>query len=228
MKIKICGITREEDAVDAIEAGADALGFIFVRDSPRNVTSSFVASIVRNLPPFVVPTGVFVNATRDEVLRTIDNSGIRCVQFHGDEKPEELEGIPVPVIKSFRIGAGFDTETIRQFPASAYLLDTLVPGSYGGTGRSFDWDVAVRAKLFGRIILSGGLTENNVRDAVQNVRPYAVDVSSGVERKPGVKDRDRIARFVEAARQASGVFGGTHMEQRWRTDADSDETTRFR
>lgn len=207
MKIKICGITREEDAIHAIEAGADALGFIFVRDSPRFITSSFVASVVRNLPPFVVPTGVFVNAARDEVLRTIDQSGIRCVQLHGDEKPEEMEGIPVPVIKGFRIGKGFDLQSIPKFPASAYLLDAFSASAYGGTGRTFEWNIAVRAKLFGRIILSGGLSEHNVRDAVQQVRPYAVDVSSGVEREPGIKDRDRMARFLAAARQASQDFG---------------------
>ena len=209
MKVKICGITREEDAVHAIEAGADALGFIFVRESPRFITSSFVASIVRSLPPFVVPTGVFVNATRDEVLRTIDASGIRCAQLHGDEKPEDMDGIPVPVIKGFRIGEGFDVRTIQEFPASAYILDTFAGNSYGGTGRCFDWDIAVRAKQFGRIILSGGLTEHNVIDAVQQVRPYAVDVSSGIEQRPGIKDRDRMARFVVAARQASRGIGGT-------------------
>lgn len=198
MKVKICGITRLEDALFAAEQGVDALGFIFVRTSPRYIDPDAAGCIVRALPPFVTPVGVFVNEPREEILRAIAISGIRCLQLHGDEPPGETEGYPVPVIKGFRVGRNFDPVLLRSYLTPAYLLDAHVAGLHGGTGTTFDWNVAVRAKEHGRIILSGGLKPENVADAIRTVQPYAVDLCSGVESLPGVKDPDRVLRFFSA------------------------------
>jgi len=185
VKVKICGITRLEDALFAAEQGADALGFIFVRTSPRYIDPDAAGCIVRSLPPFVTPVGVFVDEPREEILRAIAISGIRCLQLQGNEPPGETEGYP---------------ELLRSYLTPAFLLDANVAGMHGGTGTTFDWNVAVRAKEHGRIILSGGLKPENVGDAVRTVRPYAVDVSSGVESLPGAKDPDRVLRFFRALR----------------------------
>ena len=202
MRIKICGITTREDAHAAIDAGADALGFIFVPASRRYLSRDAAASIIAGLPPFVTPVGVFVNERRKLILETIRRTGIRCLQLHGDEPPEETGGYPIPVIKGFRVGPDFDPAVLSAHRTGAYLLDTYVEGKYGGTGKRFDWNLAVASKKFGRIILSGGLTPENVGEAVRFVQPYAVDVSSGVESAPGVKDPARIEAFIRAARDA--------------------------
>jgi len=202
MKIKICGITTRQDAYAAIDAGADALGFVFVPASKRYLSRDAAASIIAGLPPFVVPVGVFVNERRKLILETIRRTGIRCLQLHGDETPEETAGYPVPVIKGFRIGPDFDPRALSSYGTGAYLLDTYVEGKYGGTGKRFDWNLAVAAKEYGRVILSGGLTPDNVGEAVRFVQPYAVDVSSGVEAAPGVKDHARVEAFIRAAREA--------------------------
>ncbi|MEW6512067.1 MAG: phosphoribosylanthranilate isomerase [Bacteroidota bacterium] len=203
MRVKICGITRIEDALYAADEGADAVGFIFVRTSPRYVTPEAAAAIVRHLPPFVTPVGVFVNEGRESIRETIEVSRIRCLQFHGEESPSELEEWLLPVIKSFRIGNGLTPPGRETYHADAYLLDTYVSGIPGGTGKTFDWSVARSAAAIGPIILSGGLNPLNVGEAIRAIRPYAVDVSSGVESAPGVKDRYKIREFFDAVRRSA-------------------------
>jgi phosphoribosylanthranilate isomerase len=197
MKVKICGITRMEDALDAAEAGADALGFIFVRESPRYVNPETAGEIIRQLPPFIAPVGVFVNANREEILDTIHRSGIRCLQFHGEETPEEIEGFSLPVCKAFRVSRKFRIEELTPYRASAYLLDAFIDGIHGGTGKEFDWQIAVEAKKHGRIVLSGGLTPLNIERAVTMVAPYAIDVNSGVESAPGIKDKRKLLALFQ-------------------------------
>ncbi len=202
MKIKICGITRLEDALAAVDCGADALGFIFVPDSPRYVRPPAVQEITSQLPPEVITVGVFVNEPRGTIVRTIREAGIRAVQLHGDESPEEAAGFGVRVMKGYRVTPGFDTAQLSAYHVYAHLLDAYVRGRRGGTGQTFDWQVAFRARTFGKIVLSGGLQAENVADAIRAARPDAVDVSSGVERTPGVKDHEKMKAFVVAAREA--------------------------
>jgi phosphoribosylanthranilate isomerase len=205
-QVKICGIAREEDAEAAAEAGAAMIGFIFVPSSPRFIRPVDAARIVRTLPPSVLPVGVFVDASREDVDRSVVESGVRCIQLHGDEPPGETQGYAVPVIKGIRVRPGFDPEIIRRYNVQAILLDAFVEGRHGGTGVSFDWAIATKAASLARIVLSGGLTSENVREAIRRVRPYAVDVSSGVERSPGIKDHEKIRRFIEAV-QSIPVLG---------------------
>ena len=200
MKVKICGITNMEDALLAAELGADALGFIFVKTSPRHIRPSAARKIIQELPPFVTPVGVVADAEHDEILELIDETGISCVQLHGNESPKQLAKFPVPVYKSFRVDKEFNLETLQRYKGSAYLLDTHVNGALGGTGKTFDWDVAIKAKAYGRIILAGGLTPENIAEAVKKVQPYAVDVNSGVESAPGKKDKNKLERLFKAIR----------------------------
>ena len=200
MRVKICGITRLVDAMVAVGEGADALGFIFVKDSPRFIPPDDAAAIVRMLPPFVTAVGVFVNEPRASILQVIADAGITCLQLHGEEASGETEGYSIPVVKSFRVGPAFDPAALGQYRTSAYLLDTFAPGQHGGTGRTFDWRVAAEARRFGRIILSGGLNAGNVCRAINEARPYAVDINSGVESAPGIKDREKIKALFAAVR----------------------------
>ncbi len=198
MKVKICGITRREDAAIAVRAGADALGFVFVRSSKRWIDPEKASAIIRSLPSHVTPVGVFVNATRDEIHAVVRTTGIRLLQLHGDETPEEASGLGLPVWKAFRVKPKFDTALLAAFHTDGFLLDTYVEGSYGGTGKTFNWEVALAAKKYGQIILSGGIAPDNVAAAIRVVTPYAIDVSSGVESSPGVKDAGKIARLFDA------------------------------
>jgi phosphoribosylanthranilate isomerase len=209
MKVKICGITREEDALTVVDAGADALGFIFSGKSPRQISLAAARHIIAQLPPFVSAVGVFVDVPRAEILETIRHTGIHVVQLHGNEMPRDLYDIPVPVIKAFRIGRSFDVRTLGAYSAGAYLLDTYLPGTPGGTGKTFDWGIAVKAKAFGPVILSGGITPANVAEAARRVRPFAIDISSGVESSPGIKDPEKIRHLFNVVRSVN---------------ADSDET----
>lgn len=202
MIVKICGITRPDDALAAAEEGASAVGFIFVRSSPRYVEPEKAGEIIRRLPPFVTPVGVFVNEERAHVISVIACSGIRCLQLHGEESPEDASGYPVPVIKAFRVGDGFDPALLADYAVSAYLLDASVPGMHGGTGKTFDWAVAREASRYGRIILGGGITPGTAALAIRAARPYALDVSSGVEISPGIKDRSKIRALLENCRNA--------------------------
>lgn len=195
---KICGITSREDALCAVKCGADALGFIFYEKSPRYVAPEKAAEIICDLPPFVTPVGVFVNAPH--IAATVKLAGLRTIQLHGDEPPEACLGHDVPVIRTLRVGNEFDALALRSYPVHTFLLDTARAGSYGGTGETFDWAKAREAKNYGRIILSGGLNPDNVREAIEQVAPYAVDTSSGVEAEPGKKDHKKVRDFLARAK----------------------------
>jgi phosphoribosylanthranilate isomerase len=202
--VKICGIRRPEDALAAVRAGADALGFNFWPGSKRHVPPSEAARIVAGLPPSVTAVGVFVNASRDEILEAIRASGVGAAQLHGDEAPEACAGLPVRVVKAVRIASGADVERIAAFRdagVETFLLDTPSAG-FGGSGATFDWSLAASAGRFGRVVLAGGLTSRNVAEAIRAARPWGVDVASGVEVAPGVKDAAEMGRFVAAARSA--------------------------
>jgi len=203
--IKICGITNLADAQAAVAAGADALGFMFYRPSRRFIAAAAVQSIIAQLPAHIARVGVFVNATAAEVRAALAATGIDTLQFHGEETPAYCAAFrPLRVWKAFRM-AGADVLTVlRQYPeADAWLLDSHVAGSHGGTGRGFDWDLAVAAKQLGRpVILAGGLHPGNVAAAVAQVHPFGLDVSSGVESSLGKKDHAMVAAFIRHARAA--------------------------
>lgn len=202
VRVKICGITNIEDAEAAIRFGADALGFILYGKSPRYIDPVHAGRIMRALPPFVVKVGVFVNETLEEVRRIREEASLDRVQLHGDETPEYCKKLGGGVIKAFRIRALSDIERLAPYNLSAYLLDTYKEGVPGGTGETFNWEIAVEASLERRIILSGGLNPGNVGAAVKTVRPYAVDVSSGIEALPGKKDLEKMKKFIEEAKNA--------------------------
>ena len=200
-RIKICGITRVEDAAAAVRLGADALGFIFVPASPRYIRPAAAAEIVKKLPPFVSKVGVFVNEDPNIAIEASRAAGVDVVQLHGDETPEYCAGFPMPVIKVFSVGADFDPSVMRRYAAAGYLLDTWDPKRRGGSGNTFDWSIAAKAcGMYDTVILSGGLNPSNVREAVEAVHPYAVDLNSGVEISPGVKDHDKIKAAVSAVK----------------------------
>lgn len=204
LKVKICGITNYGDAAAAVDAGADALGFVFVRESPRFIKPPEAAGIIRKLPPFVATVGVFVNEPPNEIERTASAAGLTAVQLHGEEPALACSELKLRVVKAFRVRSLSSLESFDQYRdvVSAFLLDTYSEGAYGGTGKIFDWDIALEAKRYGRIILAGGLNPDNVADAVRHVRPFAVDVSSGVEASRGKKDHALVKLFIERAKSA--------------------------
>ncbi|WP_415755816.1 phosphoribosylanthranilate isomerase [Pseudomonas leptonychotis] len=203
VRSKICGITRVEDALAAVEAGADAIGLVFYAKSPRAVTVQQARSIINALPPFVTTVGLFVDASRCELGEMLDAVPLDLLQFHGDESPESCEGYHRPYIKALRVKPGDDiaAQVALYKNASGVLLDTYVPGIPGGTGEAFDWSL-VPEGLSKSIILAGGLTAENVAQAIARVRPYAVDVSGGVEAAKGIKDAQKIRAFMQAVRAA--------------------------
>ncbi|MBK5274033.1 MAG: phosphoribosylanthranilate isomerase [Desulfuromonadales bacterium] len=204
VKVKICGITTLEDALTAIEAGADALGFVFYSRSPRHVSPEQAADIIRALPPFVQTVGLFVNEEISVVNATADRCGLDIIQLHGEETPEYCESVLRRVIKAFRVKDITTLDALARYHVSGCLLDAWSPAARGGTGQIFNWEIAAEAVKRGhRIILAGGLTPENIAGAVATVNPYAVDVSSGVESAPGKKDATLIRAFIEAARQPS-------------------------
>ncbi len=206
MKIKICGITNEEDAQLAIEYGADAIGFVFHHKSPRVVTPETAKKIISGIPPFITTVGVFVNEDRTKVEKIVRDTGLDIIQLHGSEPPEACR-MSKKVIKAIRVKELTDLEPLKRYQVSAFLLDTYSPHAIGGTGLIFNWDIAVEARKFGRIILAGGLTPDNVEEAVLWVQPYGIDVSSGVEGdSKGRKDRNKLKLFIENARNASKGF----------------------
>jgi phosphoribosylanthranilate isomerase len=219
IRVKVCGITNAADAAVAVDAGADALGFIFVEGTPRFVTPAEVAPIVRKLPPFVTPVGVFWDHPSGHVKAVAEACGLRALQFHGDEKPEDLEGYALPVIKTIKLPPPSTLEGLPEYRirdrwqafqytkvAAAILLDSAARWSEGETREPLEWTVARTMVSHGPssrlVILSGGLTPDNVARAVAVVRPYGVDVNSGVEASPGRKDHDKVRRFIEEARRA--------------------------
>lgn len=201
VRVKICGITNMEDARAAVDYGADALGFIFFPGSPRYITPEKAGEIISYLPPFVTTVGVFVNEDPAKIRSIAEFSGISMPQLHGDEPPDVCR-LCHRVIKAFRVRDFTDLASLEKYQAAAFLLDTYTPDSYGGTGQVFNWDIALEAKRFGRIILSGGLTPDNIEKAVRMVSPYAVDVSSGVEAAKGKKDLSKLKAFIEKAKAA--------------------------
>ncbi len=202
-RVKICGITNLADAQTAAAAGADALGFNFYEKSPRCLTVAAAAKISRELPPFVMRVGVFVNAPEDEVLRAIGECGLGLLQFHGDEPPDFCTQFGLMSMKAIRIRDTASLQELPKYQTDAYLLDAFSPEARGGTGETFNWDLAIEAQKLGKpIFLAGGLTPENVADAVRRVRPFAVDVASGVESSPGRKDPQKVRDFIAAVRSA--------------------------
>jgi phosphoribosylanthranilate isomerase len=201
-RVKICGITSAEDALAAVEAGADALGFVFVPGTPRLVHPETAERIVAGLPPFVTAVGVFADQPLEEVLRIAARCNLQAVQLHGDEPEAFSRRIPLKIIKAVRVRDAPDLRPIATYPAHAFLLDAFVEGQAGGTGTPISWDLAMQAKGHAPIILSGGLRPETVGLAVRRVRPYGVDVSSGVEMRPGRKDHQKVREFIAAVRQA--------------------------
>ncbi len=207
VRIKLCGVTRLDDAQQAVEQGIDAIGFNFVSESPRMIEPLEARSIAAGLPAFVLRVGVFANEARDSLRDKARTARIHCIQFHGEEAPDECADAPLPWYKVHRPGHGFQLEELQRYDSGTCLLDAFQSGLRGGTGRLGDWDLARRAASLRRVILAGGLTPENVAEAIRAVRPYAVDVNSGVECSPGRKDADRLARFVQQV-AACGAAGG--------------------
>ncbi|MSU62392.1 MAG: phosphoribosylanthranilate isomerase [Pedosphaera sp.] len=204
VRVKICGITSVRDALAAVEAGADALGFMFYEPSPRFVSTHAAAEIIRELPPFIAKVGVLVDAGQETIQHVIDVCGIDTLQFHGEESPKFCRHFGLKTIKAFRVRGPEVLEQVKHYEAVAWLLDSFVPGALGGTGATFNWDIASDATaLSPRVILAGGLTPENVAEAVRRVRPFGIDVSSGVESAPGRKDADKLRTFIAAAKSAN-------------------------
>lgn len=207
-RVKICGITREQDALEAAHAGADALGFVFYAPSPRAVSAERAAELCQLLPPFVERVGLFVNASASEVQAVLDKVPLTLIQFHGDETPAFCQQFATPYIKAIRIGGDDAAETLQQIEAHSagnaaaqgFLLDAYQKGVPGGTGKTFDWS-KIPTGLNQPLVLAGGLDVDNVAQAMDEVAPYAVDVSSGVEVSPGVKDLEKINRFMQSVMQ---------------------------
>jgi phosphoribosylanthranilate isomerase len=201
VRVKICGITNLVDALAAVDSGADAVGFVFFRESPRYIPYDDAAAIIAKLPPFITTVGVFVNEKPEQTEKIALRTGIDAIQLHGEEPPH---GYPLPrrIIKAIRVKnlESLDPLIDYQPTVSAFLLDAYAPDAFGGTGQTFNWDIASEAKQFGRIILAGGLTPDNVAEAVRQVMPYAVDVSSGVESRKGRKDHYKMKVFIEKAK----------------------------
>lgn len=208
VRIKICGITNWDDAAEAAELGADALGFVMA-PSPRQVEPKQARAIIDRLPPFVATVGVLVAGPLEDAVARLAASGCRIAQLHGDWPPEVWAAMRVwPVIRAVKVRIGEDIEEADLGDAAAVLLDAYREGLEGGTGTTFDWAFADGARAAGKpIILAGGLTPDNVAQAIGTVRPYAVDVSTGVESAPGRKDADKIRRFIAEARAAGQVVG---------------------
>ena len=203
-KIKICGITNLPDAQLAVGLGADALGFIFYAKSPRYIAVAAAADICNALPPFVTKVGVFVDELEYEIEKALAECLLTALQFHGEEPPGFCQKFPAKSIKAIRVRDEASLRAAAEYDVDALLLDTYTESERGGTGQTFDWSLAVKANetLAPPIILSGGLTTVNVQEAIRRVKPYAVDVSSGVEREPGRKDPEKLRRFIELAKSS--------------------------
>jgi len=208
-RIKVCGITCQEDARIAVAAGADALGFIFVEQSPRLVEPDRVRAMTSELPPFINRVGVFQDEEIELVEEIISYCRLSQVQLHGSESPEYCRKISAQVIKSFCLRQDTDHEELAAYgdAVSGFLLDTYHQDMSGGTGRVFDWTLVGQVKPPAPVILAGGLNPENVREAIRQVKPFAVDVNSGVEYQPGRKDTDRLKNFVQEVRKADEQAG---------------------
>jgi phosphoribosylanthranilate isomerase len=203
VKVKICGITSVADGVAAAEAGADMIGLMFYERSPRHISFPTAAEISRALSPFLVKVGVFVNPDEDIVMRAIGECGVTLLQFHGEEKPEFCAQFGVMSMKAFRVRDADSLLALPNYATEAYLLDAYSPDAHGGTGAKFNWDLAIDAKQHGKpIFLAGGLTPENIGEAVRKVQPFGVDVSSGVESAPGKKDHAKVQAFIKAVQDS--------------------------
>ncbi|MBH0209196.1 MAG: N-(5'-phosphoribosyl)anthranilate isomerase [Nitrospira sp. HN-bin3] len=204
VKIKVCGITNVDDARMAVAAGADALGFVMYRKSPRFVEPAVVKAIVAGLPPFVLPVGVFVNEESERVRALMDESGLALAQLHGDETASYCQNLGRPALKALRLKDRGGFLALAEFQGRAnvrgVLIDAFSNQAYGGTGQTVDWGLAQEVAQSMPVVLAGGLTPVNVAEAITRVRPYGVDVSSGVELSPGKKDHNKVKAFIEAAR----------------------------
>ncbi len=203
VKVKICGITNPKDARLAVEAGADALGFIFVERTPRYITPAAAAAIIRQLPPFITPVGVFWDHPPGHVKAVAEAAGLLALQFHGTEPPEALVDYRLPVIKTIKVGSAADLAQLDAYQVTAFLLDNPARWSEGEAREPIQWELAREAGTKGRVILSAGLTPGNVAAAIRIARPYGVDVDSGVEGRPGEKDPSKVRRFIAQAKGAS-------------------------
>lgn len=201
VKVKICGTTSVKDALLAVDYGADALGFVFYDKSPRFITVETAKEVISHLPPFVKTVGLFVNETADTINCIADTCMLDMVQLHGDESPEFCNKIRRRVIKAFRIKNKNSLSSMSEYNVSGYLLDAYVEGVPGGTGETFDWSIAEQAEEYGYVILAGGLTPDNVVEAIRKADPYGVDVCSGVEESKGRKDPQKLKDFIHAAKR---------------------------
>ncbi len=201
-RIKFCGLTRPEDVALAVELGVDALGFVLYPQSPRFVPTDLLARLVALVPPFVTTVGLFVDAPRETIARVLEEVPLGALQFHGTESAKACSGHGLPWLRAARVHPGLDLlQFASQYPgAQALLLDAFVEG-YGGAGKSFDWSL-IPEEIARRAVLSGGLNAQNVAEAIERVRPYAVDVASGIEASKGIKDPERMRQFVLAVRHA--------------------------
>ncbi len=214
--VKICGITNLEDALLAAELGADALGFIFA-ESPRRISPQDVQAIIYKLPPLIKTVGVFVNEDPARIKRIQSFCGLDLIQLHGEESPEQCQDLRPHAIKAFRIQNGGDIENIRRYRGvvRAILLDTFQKGKAGGTGMTFDWSLAVKAKETGiPLILAGGLGPENIQEAMTIVKPYAVDINSGIEERPGKKDPVLMKQLMEKIKECRIQESDPRSEQR--------------
>ena len=200
VKVKVCGMTNLKDTLVAVEEGADAVGFIFYKKSPRSVTMKLVREIILELPPFVDTVGVFVDETAEQINKIADNCNLDLIQLHGNESPTFCKRMRRRVIKAFRVKDMQSVKKLSSYQVSGFLLDTFSESLQGGTGKVFDWNLALPAKKMGPVIMAGGLTPNNVQQAIRQVRPYGVDVCSGVESQPGIKDHKKIRAFLKNAK----------------------------
>ena len=204
VRVKICGMTNAEDARVAVEAGADALGFVFYRKSPRWVDTEVVKRIVQELPPFVLAVGVFVNEDAKAVRDLMDECGLSLAQLHGEETASYCQALGRPVLRAIRLQNRGDLLPLAEYQGRSsvrgFLVDAFSEKAYGGTGEVVDWTLAAEAAGVSPILLAGGLTPENVTEAIRQVRPYGVDVSSGVEANPGKKSHDKVRAFIRAAR----------------------------
>jgi phosphoribosylanthranilate isomerase len=199
-RVKFCGFTHQDDVAQAVALGADALGFVFYGPSSRYVSPEHAQTLTRSVPAFVTRVGLFVNEEAETVQRIFELARLNLIQYHGEESPEFCDAIGLPYIKAFRVRKGMDLrpEMDRYPNASGFLLDAYVKGQPGGTGERFDWELIPQSHA--PIILAGGLTPDNAKDAIDQVAPWALDVSGGIETKPGRKDPDKMARFMNACR----------------------------
>jgi len=202
VRTKICGITRAQDALHAAACGADALGFVFYEKSPRAISPQDATAIIAQMPPFVSAVGLFVNEAPERIREIAETCGLDLIQLHGDETPQQCLLPRHRVVKALRVKDAESLAGAEAFEVSALLLDAWSPAAFGGTGESFNWELARQIAARRSVILAGGLTPDNVAEAIRAVSPFAVDVSSGVESAPGIKDPRKVRAFIENARRA--------------------------